>query len=176
MTNSKEIVVSDASPIISLERIPQGHLYLTKLFSKVYIPHKAMSEITRKPPRTFEEYLVYYNISEVIEVVNCEIEKTISDIETLFDFKKDKDYEGEAYALSYASQKDLRILLDDKKPIAIAKKNGIKFYNLGTYTLRAYKKSLITRMEAIEMLDNFRKANVYSEADYLLYKQVLANS
>lgn len=175
MISLKECVVSDASPIISLERIPKGHLYLSKLFSKVYVPEKAMFEITRKPPRTFEDYKDFYNISEIIEVVNCKIDRTISDIDTLFDFKKDNDYEGEAYALSFAIQNGFRVLLDDKKPIAIAKKNGIKFYNLGTYTLRAYKKFILSIFEAEEMLENFKNANIYSEADYLLYRQILLN-
>jgi len=46
---------------------------------------------------------------------------------------------------------------------------------LGNYTLRAYKKSILSIFEAEEMLENFKNANIYSEADYLLYRQILLN-
>ena len=62
---SQNIVVSDASPIISLERIPNGHELLHLFFAKVIVPEPVMTEIYLKFYPSPEIYLKTYSITDL---------------------------------------------------------------------------------------------------------------
>lgn len=180
MTTNKtpgfERIVADASVIISLERVlpvGTGAEHLRKLFDQILIPERAMGEVTRFHGISAEAYCQQFNFASLLQVVAVEVDPDLQDIQRLYDAKKDHDYEGEAYAISLALREGLRILLDDTTGITIAIKNGLKPYNLGTATLRAFKKGRITQDEAETLLLAGCNVNMYSSKLYQQYLGLL---
>lgn len=180
MTTNKapgfERIVADASVIISLERVlsvGSGAEHLHKLFGQVLIPEKAMVEVTRFHGISAEVYCQRFNFASLLQVVTVEVDPSLPDMQKLYDAKKDHDYEGEAYAISLALREGLRILLDDTTGIAIAIKNGLKPYNLGTATLRAFRKGCLTQDEAEAILLAGCTVNMYTSKLYQQYMGLL---
>lgn len=177
MTTSKtpgfERIVTDASVIISLERVlpvGTGVEHLRKLFGQVLIPERAMDEVTRFHGISAETYCQKFNYGSLLQVVSVEVDQSLPDMQRLYDAKKDHDFEGEAYAISLALREGLRILLDDTTGISVALKNGLRPYNLGTATLRAFQKGNITQEEAETLLRAGHTINMYPQK---LYEQYL---
>ena len=78
-----EIVVTDASPIISLELIPNPSEFLHKLFYKLYIPEKAMEEAVRKTLKTYKQYLNELGIVDMLEIQKVNVDTSILGIENV---------------------------------------------------------------------------------------------
>jgi predicted nucleic acid-binding protein len=166
----KEIVVSDASPIISLERVTNGFVFLHDLFDKVHIPEKVMEEIIKKPPfpppHTIEAYLKFFNIDDIVEIHSNNVDMTIPGIlifqTPLLDFK------GEAYSITLARDLNLPVLFDDKQPRNFAAHLGLKPTNMGFQAIKAYKDGTITQSYAKIIVNTLFMAGVFDSRQHFI--------
>lgn len=61
------IIVSDAGPIITLEKMEDGFLFIQRIYDKILVPPQVMLEISSKYTSP-HQYLSTYNIINLIEV------------------------------------------------------------------------------------------------------------
>lgn len=160
MNYKKEIVVSNTSPMITLvETLPDGNLLLKKLFEKILIPRvvieelieeKSVGALTKDRPRfyTCQQYLDFYNISDIIEMHDIDVDSAIPEIDIL-----DK---GEAVAISLAIREQLLLMIDEKKGIRVAKESGVKIERSAEQIIKAVKNGIITHEEAHDKLNLLR--------------------
>lgn len=154
------IVVSDASPIISLAAIGQLDL-LRQLYGKVFIPPVVHNEIlgTEKA----------YGIPK-IETANWIETRKVTNQTMVISLQLELD-EGEAEAITLAveSKADL-LLLDERKGRIIASRLGLRFIGLMGVLVEAKKNSLIPAIKPI-LEDLISKAGFWIRRE--LYDQVL---
>ena len=63
-----EHIVSNTGPLISLEKLTDGFIFIRKLYTKILIPQKVLEEVSVKNFASTGEYLAYYGINDLIEV------------------------------------------------------------------------------------------------------------
>jgi predicted nucleic acid-binding protein len=164
----KEIVVSDASPIISLERVTNGFSYLHDLFDKVHIPEKVMDEVIKKPPfpppHTFETYLDFFNISDIVEIHLNRVDNTIPGI--LIFQTPSLDFKGEAYSITLARDMNLPLLVDDKQPMNLAAGIGLQPTNIAFQAVKSYQNGNITQGYARVIVNSLFSAGVFDSKLY----------
>lgn len=170
--NSKEIVVSDASPIINLEKIDEGFSYLSKFFLKVLIPKQVLLETVKKTKESPQDYLKRHGIDDIVEIHETPLHLELQEITSLTN-RKNNTFKGEAFALSLAYNKDLLLLMNDKRAIKIADKNDIKVLSLEAYAIRAFMNNIITFSEADTLRENSYKAFIIGEKENIELKNLL---
>ncbi|SMC08401.1 DUF3368 domain-containing protein [Nitratiruptor tergarcus] len=148
------IVVSDSTTLIILFDLNRLDL-LQNLFQKIYIPNKVHEEITYKEDISIPEFI------EIVEVDKSEILKYL-------EFYLD---EGESEAISLALERELPLIIDEKKGRKIAKNLGIKIVGLLGIIYLNIQKGFITKKEAKELLETAVK-NGYRISEKLI-KEVL---
>ncbi len=155
------IVVSDASPIISLAAIGQLDL-LRKLYGKVFIPPVVHNEIigTEKTRFGIPE-IETADWLETREIVN---QTMVISLQLELD-----EGEAEAITLAIESKADL-LLLDERKGRIIASRLGLRFIGLMGVLVEAKKKGFIPAVKPF-LDDLIGKAGFWIRRE--LYNQIL---
>ena len=60
-------IVSNTGPLISLEKLNQGYNFIRCLYEKLIIPPAVLDEVAEGQFVDPQEYLHYYNITDLIE-------------------------------------------------------------------------------------------------------------
>lgn len=157
------IVVSDATPIISLLKIDQLHL-LHGLFQEVFIPQAVYDELTLNP--VFEKEAIQIKECSFITKVEVGEESSVNLFQRVTGLDR-----GESEAIIYTDSigADL-ILMDEIKGRKIAVQVGLRVMGTLGILLEAYEQGLISKEEIFSGLDILKNSGRYiSEA---LYKQL----
>jgi predicted nucleic acid-binding protein len=157
------IVVSDATPIISLLKIDQLHL-LHGLFQEVFIPQAVYDELTLNP--VFEKEAMQIKECSFITKVEVGEESSVNLFQRVTGLDR-----GESEAIIYTDSigADL-ILMDEIKGRKIAVQVGLRVMGTLGILLEAYEQGLISKEEIFSGLDILKNSGRYiSEA---LYKQL----
>ena len=157
------IVVSDATPIISLLKIDQLHL-LHGLFQEVFIPQAVYDELTLNP--VFEKEAMQIKECSFITKVEVGEESSVNLFQRVTGLDR-----GESEAIIYTDSigADL-ILMDEIKGRKIAVQVGLGVMGTLGILLEAYEQGLISKEEIFSGLDILKNSGRYiSEA---LYKQL----
>ena len=157
------IVVSDATPIISLLKIDQLHL-LHGLFQEVFIPQAVYDELTLNP--VFEKEAMQIKECSFITKVEVGEESSVNLFQRVTGLDR-----GESEAIIYTDSigADL-ILMDEIKGRKIAVQVGLRVMGTLGILLEAYEQGLISKEEIFSGLDILKNSGIYiSEA---LYKQL----
>ena len=136
-------IVSNTGPLITLEKLEDGHEFIRKLYDKIIIPQKVLEEISEKYS-TGEDYLKKYQIEDLIEVYRVTNIVDIRGIESLDD--------GEIEAISLALELKLELLIEEIKGRKIAQSVGISISGIAGQIGRACIKGIINKTEAIQKL------------------------
>lgn len=158
------IVVSDATPVISLLKINQLNL-LHGLFQEVLIPQAVYDELTLNP--AFEKEAI--QIKECTFITKVEVGQEFS--VNLFQRVTGLD-RGESEAIIYTDNEgaDL-ILMDEIKGRKVAVQMGLNVMGTLGILLEAYEQKLLSREEIFSGLDILKNSRRFiSEA---LYKQLI---
>ena len=97
------IVVSDSTTLIILSDL-QKLEYLQNIFTKIYIPQKVYDEINYKKEFILPNYM---------EVIKVDVSEQLDELMMLLD-------EGESEAIKLALEKNLPLVIDEKKGRKIA--------------------------------------------------------
>jgi len=149
------MIISDSTTLIILGDLKK--LDLLAVFEKVYIPRKVYEEITFKND---------IKLPEFIEIIETPKNDLLSNLKRILD-------EGESEAITLAVEKNLPLIIDEKKGRKIAKNLGIEIIGLLGVLFLNYKKCNLSKKEIEEFLDT-ALSNGYRISDKLL-KQFFEN-
>lgn len=130
------VVVSDSATLIVLSNMERFDL-LINLFAKVYIPQAVFEETTSKDG---------VRLPKFIEVCLPKHDKDLKAIKLLLD-------EGESEAVILAIQKNLTLIIDEKKGREIAKNMGLKIIGLVGVVYLNIARGFLSVVEAKKFLE-----------------------
>jgi len=131
------MIISDSTALIILFDLDRIEL-LENLFDIVYIPPIVLEEISVKYPIVLPPF---------IRVEKLKDNESFNSLKMLLDL-------GESEAIALAKEKNLSIIIDEKRGRKIAKGMGLKVIGLlGIVYLNA-KKGFLTKSEANEFLES----------------------
>ncbi len=113
----KSVAVSGASTLIILSRLGQFPL-LTNLFDKIFVPRRVLDEISLKQDGVCNDIWRGKHF-EITEIPECKDEALLHLLDGLLDY-------GEAEAIAIAKNRDVVLLIDEKKGRKIALNMGIR--------------------------------------------------
>ena len=129
------MIISDSTTLIILIDLDRVEL-LSNIFSKVYVPQSVFEEVTFKNHSALPEF---------IEVIEVEQEELLNDLLLLLD-------RGESEAIILAKQKNLPLIIDEKKGRKIAPNLKINIIGMLGIIYLNIKRNYIQRNEAEEFL------------------------
>jgi hypothetical protein len=137
-------IVSDATTLIILGKLDRYDL-LENLFSKVYIPHAVISEVSKKSDGVYSKI----KSNKLFE------EKFVSDL-TLLGFLDGILDLGESESIVLAKEFNMILLIDEKKGRKIAQNMGLEIIGLLGVLILNVKKEMISKEEAISVLTKIK--------------------
>ncbi len=142
-------MISNASPIIFLAKTNQLSL-LKQLFNKIYIPASVKEEILT------EEKAGFMVINSAIKEDWIKVIESKKGIELGFALGK-----GEQDAINLAMERKEPLIIDDAVGVKIAKSFNIDIYRTTTLILMAVKKKILTKKEAINLINKLLDVGYY---------------
>jgi len=144
------MIISDSTTLIILNDLKRFDL-LSNIFEKVYIPKKVFEEVSFK--NNFE-------LPEFIEIIEVKQNELLKNLKIILD-------EGESEAITLAVQKNLPLIIDEKKGRKIAKNLNLEIIGLLGILYINYKKEYLSKKEIKIFLDE-AVSNGYRISDKLL--------
>ena len=129
------MIISDSTTLIILLDLGRMEL-LSNIFSKVYVPQSVFDEITYKNDSVLPVFM---------EVIEVEQEELLDDLLLLLD-------RGESEAIVLAKQKQLPLIIDEKKGRKVASTLKINIIGLLGIVYLNIKRNYIQEGEAKEFL------------------------
>jgi len=130
------MIISDSTTLIILLDLKRVDL-LSNIFDKVFIPHSVYDEIS------FKNNIVLPTFIEIIYIKDSELLHSLNDILDI----------GESEAIALAKEKDLPLIIDEKKGRKIAKNLDIKIIGLLGILYLNIKKGFFNKAQAVNFLD-----------------------
>ncbi len=140
-------MISNSSPLIFLAKINRLDI-MKKLFNKIIIPTEVKEEILMKD--SLDSKIISRAIEE--EWIN------ISPQQKSLDLNLGK---GENAAISLAKEKNDSLMIDDSQGVKAAASLNIKTIRTTTIILMALKKKIITKKEAINLINKIVELGYY---------------
>ncbi|WP_420456311.1 hypothetical protein [Rubrivirga sp.] len=135
-------VVSDTGPLISLEKLPDGHRLIRTLYDSVLVPPAVLDELAHGLFESPDAYLDHYGIRSLVDVVAPPAEAP--GVERL-----DR---GERDAISLALDRGLPLLIEEEAGRTVSRQLGIPISGIAGQVLKARRRRLLTRADAERML------------------------
>ena len=129
------MIISDSTTLIILIDLDRVEL-LSNIFSKVYVPQSVFEEVTFKNHSILPEFM---------EVIEVEQEELLNDLLLLLD-------RGESEAIILAKQKNLPLIIDEKKGRKIAANLKINIIGMLGIIYLNVKRNYIQKNEAEEFI------------------------
>jgi len=131
------MIVSDSTTLIILFDLERTEL-LKNLFDEVFIPPIVLEEISVKYPIILPSFM---------KVEKLKDDELFNALTKLLDL-------GESEAISLAKEKNLSLIIDEKRGRKIAKNMGLKVIGLLGLVYLNVKRGFLTKNEASNFLDN----------------------
>ena len=136
MPNGFDIIVSDAGPLISLEKLSDGYGWMQQLYSQILIPRAVAQELYQGMFSNWEAYQSHYNFGAFISIVEVITTETFPGYDLL-------DV-GERQAIQLAWKRQLPLLIEEDRGRQVAKALGLTFSGLAGQILKAYREQVIS--------------------------------
>ncbi|MBD1919317.1 MULTISPECIES: hypothetical protein [Cyanophyceae] len=133
---ASDIIVSDAGPMISLEKLSDGYGWMQQLYGQVLIPGAVAQELYQGMFSNWEAYRSHYNFGDFISVVEVTTTETFPGYDLL-------DV-GERQAIQLAWKQQLPLLIEEEQGRQVAKALGLTFSGLAGQILKAYREQVIS--------------------------------
>jgi predicted nucleic acid-binding protein len=148
----KELVVSDASPLVQLAI--SGYLYILPRLYSVVIPEGV-----------FEETQHYDDLPDAIEIAKATLSwltvRPVKDRAELRHLTRMKLGKGEAEAIILCDElKASAVLTSDRYAAIRAKEYGVKVVNLADVIRQSYRSRVLTTAHVIELSDRLINQNI----------------
>lgn len=146
-------VVSDAGPLISFEKIPNGFGMLRRVVERVLIPSHVLEEVTVGLP-TGTDYLDHFQLADFASVVVPPAPP--DDVQHL--------QMGERYAIALALSEQTPLLIEDWEARQVADRLGLFTVGALGLLIQGYRDSMISTDEFSTAIMAMRKAGRISQA------------
>lgn len=153
-----KVIVSDTTSLIALEGL-QAMQLLCAVFTTVFIPQAVFQELTAGSP----DLINTIKTVGCIEVIQLEPSEQLTSLQLILDA-------GEAQAITLAIERQLPLLIDERKGRTIAMQKNLIVTGFAGLLLLAVKKQVLTSAAAQALLDQ-AIANGFRMADKL-YRQI----
>jgi Predicted nucleic acid-binding protein, contains PIN domain len=157
-------VVSDTSPLISLEKVDEGYKFLKQLYDRVLIPPAVLRELADGPFESMEAYLSHFGIDDLFQT------------ETPKRPRRDETEHldpGEQEAVALAEEFDLPLLIEEEAGRVVARTLGIRISGIAGQLLRAVREEVIGTAQANRMLTELKKKGRINQRVFERVKQAI---
>jgi hypothetical protein len=138
---TRHLVVSDAGPLIGLAIA--GHVeILRSLFERILIPRTALEELQLEASRPGSLALSKAKDAGWLSTEAVSDSTDIANLTKLLD-------RGEAEAIVLAGSKDARLLIDERKGRAVARRRGVTVIGTGGVLLLAKREGVIAQIAPV---------------------------
>ena len=151
-------IVSNTGPLISLEKLNQGYDFIRCLYEKLIIPPAVLDEVAAGQFVDPQEYLHYYNITDLIEVRPVSRTPVISRAERLHD--------GETQAIQLALELQLPLLIEETVGRRVAQSMGIRVSGIAGQIITAFQQNSISATDAHDKLNELFRAGRINQKIY----------
>ena len=155
-----KVIVSDTTSLIALEGLQSIEL-LCAVFESILIPQAVLNELSAGSP----DIIKTINAVGCIEIIRLEPSEQLTSLQLVLD-------SGEAEAITLALERQLPILIDERKGRAIAIQKNLTVTGFAGLLLLAVRKNVLIPLTAQSMLDQ-AIVNGFRISDKL-YRQVSA--
>lgn len=127
-------IVSDTSPLISLEKVDGGYKFLRKLYDKVLVPPAVLRELAAGPFASEEVYLSHFGIYDLLRIEKPERSE-----------REETEHldPGEREAIALALEFDLPLLIEEEAGRTLARELGIRISGIAGQILQAVREGII---------------------------------
>jgi predicted nucleic acid-binding protein len=140
-------VVSDTSPLISLEKIEGGYTFLGRLYN-VLIPPEVLQELAAGAFESGEAYLSHFAIGDLLQVEAPERSKR--------DATEHLD-PGEQEAIELAVEFGLPLLIEEEAGRTVAREIGLDISGIAGQLLQAVREEIIGPNRASQMITELKR-------------------
>jgi hypothetical protein len=157
-------IVSDTSPLISLEKIDGGYTLFRQLYDKVLVPPAVLRELVAGAYENEEAYLSHFGIDDLLQVETpqrSEREKT------------EHLDPGEQEAISLALEVDLPLLIEEEAGRKLARELGIRISGVAGQILQAVREETIGADRANRMLVALKRKGRINQQVFESVKRVI---
>jgi predicted nucleic acid-binding protein len=137
----EKTIVSDTSPLINLEKLNDGFLFIRKLYGKILIPQAVFKELSYQR----NEYLKTHAIKDIIKILPIQKNE--------IPYFKRKMHSGEIEAISLALKYKLPLLIEEHNGRKEAQELKIKISGIAGQIYYAYTQNIIGEKESHSKLD-----------------------
>ncbi|PSQ81571.1 MAG: hypothetical protein BRD46_01785 [Bacteroidetes bacterium QS_8_68_15] len=141
-------IVSDTSPLISLEKIDGGYTFFRQRYDRVLVPPAVLRELAAGPFESEEAYLSHFGIDDLLRVEKPERSE-----------REETEHldPGEREAIALALEFDLPLLIEEESGRAIARELEIRISGIAGQLLRAVREEPVGTAQASRMLTELRR-------------------
>lgn len=137
------IIVSDAGPLISLEKIPGGFAFIQKLYGKILVPEAVLREVAYYYESP-SDYLQQHKIEHFVDVRAVHVQPNLPGIRFLD--------EGEKHALSLAKEVTGHILIEERYGRRSAQEMGLQYSGVAGQVIKAVRLGVLDRDDGMEKI------------------------
>jgi len=141
-------IVSDTSPLISLEKIDGGYKLFRRLYDKVLVPPAVLRELAAGLFENEEAYLSHFGIDDLLQVETPEHSEG-EETEHLDP--------GEREAIALALEFDLPLLIEEEAGRTLARELGIRISGIAGQILQVVREGIIGADRANRMLGALKR-------------------
>jgi predicted nucleic acid-binding protein len=136
-------IVSDTSPLISLEKIDGGYTLFRRLYDKVLVPPAVLRELAAGSFESEEAYRSHFEIGDLLQVETPEHSE-----------REETEHldPGEREAIELALEVDLTLLIEEEAGRTLARELGIRISGIAGQILQAVREEIIGADRANRML------------------------
>lgn len=142
--SSPRRVVSDAGPLISLEKLTGGFNLIRQLFDIIIVPQVVLDELAQGQHDNPQAYVHHFAIEDLIEIRAVAVETALLESQRL--------HEGEKQAIQLAVEFGLPLLIEEKIGRRLAEAAGLKISGIAGQIVRAHREGILSQETAAEKL------------------------
>lgn len=142
--NGAEEAVSDTGPLISLERLPNGHQWMQELYTRILIPPSVADELIAGGYEDVGSYEEHFGVESLLRVSSVRGAPSPPEIKHL--------HSGEREATRLALDLDLELLVEEERGRNAAERLGIPYSGIAGQILIAVRENVLSRSEGRRQL------------------------
>lgn len=147
-------IVSDTSPLISLEKITGGYRFIRRLYSRLVVPPAVIDELVAGQFQTKEAYLSHFDAEDFVVV------KKLSETSSTEEIERQTRHldEGERQAIQLALEQEMPLLIEEEAGRDVARALGIHISGIAGQLLKAAREEVISVEDASTKLVELMRA------------------
>ena len=140
----KREVVSDTGPLISLERLPDGHQWMQELYTGIVMPPSVTDELLAEGHEDLDKYEQHYGVEALLRTSPLQGSSFPPEIAHLHPDERD--------AIRLALALDLELLVEEEEGRQAAEQLGIPYSGIAAQLLIAVQEGVLPKAKGRRQL------------------------